>query len=122
MPAAGKTEIEKAARDTVKRIGDEQEGFHWETAELSNFLHGQSAHIAQGVDASGNKAEGEGDQGIMLCHACNETHDHRPATLSNTHKVLAQKEDARKRKADSILEPDDKRPSTPALDNERPDQ
>ncbi|MDO9489711.1 MAG: S-adenosylmethionine synthetase N-terminal domain-containing protein, partial [Sphingomonadaceae bacterium] len=59
-------EIEQAARDTVKRIGYEQHGFHWQYAEFACHLHGQSAHIAQGVDESGNKDEGAGDQGIMF--------------------------------------------------------
>src|SRR3546814_7302502 len=80
LTAAGKAEIEKAARDTVKRIGYEQESFHWETAELSNYIHGQSAHIAQGVDASGNKEEGPDDQGILFVHASHQTPDLMPAT------------------------------------------
>src|SRR5207253_7574087 len=56
-------EIESAVRETVKAIGYEQDGFHWQNLVFHNNLHGQSAHIAQGVDASGNKDEGAGDQG-----------------------------------------------------------
>src|SRR3546814_32103 len=120
LTAAGKVEIEKAARDTVKRIGYEQEGFHWETAELSNFLHGQSAHIAQGVDASGNKDEGAGDQGIMFGYACNETPDLMPATLYYSHKILEQMAADRHSKAADFLEPDAKSQVTLAFENGRP--
>ena len=59
-------EIEQVVRHTVQKIGYEQEGFDWRTASFENHLHGQSAHIAQGVDAAGNKDEGAGDQGIMF--------------------------------------------------------
>jgi len=92
----------------VKRIGYEQEGFHWRTFEFANHLHGQSAHIAQGVDESGNKDEGAGDQGIMFGYACDETPDLMPATLDYSHKILERLAADRKSGAAPFLEPDAK--------------
>ena len=101
-------EIEAAVRGTVKRIGYEQEGFHWNSLEFINRLHGQSAHIAQGVDATGNKDEGAGDQGIMFGYACNETPEFMPATLYYSHQILQRMADDRHSGVAPFLQPDAK--------------
>ena len=101
-------EIEDVVRKTVREIGYEQSGFHWETLEFTNLLHAQSTQIAQGVDASGNKDEGAGDQGIMFGFACDETPDLMPATLDYSHKILERMADDRKSGAAKFLEPDAK--------------
>ncbi|RKF21598.1 methionine adenosyltransferase [Altericroceibacterium spongiae] len=101
-------EIEQTVRNVVREIGYEQDGFHWETLDFENYLHAQSAHIAQGVDASGNKDEGAGDQGIMFGFACDETPDLMPATLDYSHKILQRMATDRKSGKAPFLEPDTK--------------
>ena len=113
-------EIEQAVRDTVKRIGYEQSGFHWETLDFSNNLHPQSAHIAQGVDESGNKDEGAGDQGIMFGYATDETPGLMPATLYYSHKILEKMAADRHSGAAPFLEPDAKSQVTLEYENEMP--
>ncbi|WP_176596125.1 MULTISPECIES: methionine adenosyltransferase [Sphingobium] len=113
-------EIERAVRETVKRIGYEQDGFHWETFRFENNLHGQSAHIAQGVDAAGNKDEGAGDQGIMFGFACDETPDLMPATLDYSHKILAKMAADRHSGRAPFLEPDAKSQVTLRFENGKP--
>jgi S-adenosylmethionine synthetase len=115
-----KEEIEQAARNVVREIGYEQEGFHWRTLEFSNYLHGQSAHIAQGVDAAGNKDEGAGDQGIMFGFACDETPDLMPATLDYSHKILERMAADRHSGAAPFLEPDTKSQVTLRFENGKP--
>jgi S-adenosylmethionine synthetase len=101
-------EIQAAVRDVVRRIGYEQSGFHWQNLTFENHLHPQSPDIAQGVDASGNKDEGAGDQGIMFGFACDETDDLMPATLDFSHKILARLAADRHSGAAPFLEPDAK--------------
>ncbi len=113
-------EIEDTVRRTVREIGYEQDGFHWETLTFENHLHGQSVHIAQGVDASGNKDEGAGDQGIMFGYACDETPDLMPAPIDYSHKILHQMAADRKDGTASFLEPDAKSQVTLRYHNGQP--
>ena len=113
-------EIERTVRETVKRIGYEQDGFHWESFRFENNLHAQSAHIAQGVDAAGNKDEGAGDQGIMFGFACDETPDLMPATLDYSHKILAKMAHDRHSGRAPFLEPDAKSQVTLRFENGKP--
>lgn len=113
-------EIERTVRATVKRIGYEQDGFHWETFAFENNLHGQSAEIAQGVDAKDNKDEGAGDQGIMFGYASDETEDLMPATLDYAHKILQRMAADRHAGVVDFLEPDAKSQVTLAYENEKP--
>jgi S-adenosylmethionine synthetase len=113
-------EVEKTVRETVKRIGYEQSGFHWETFRFENNLHGQSEHIAQGVDEKGNKDEGAGDQGIMFGFACDETPDLMPATLDYSHKILLEMATDRHEGRAPFLEPDAKSQVTLRFEDGRP--
>ncbi len=109
--------LEQAARDAVKDIGYEQEGFHWRTAEFISHIHAQSADIAMGVDAAGNKDEGAGDQGIMFGYACNETEELMPATIQYSHEILRVLAEARHSGAMPGLEPDAKSQVTLRYEN-----
>ena len=89
-------------RMAIKDIGYEQEGFHWQTADIAVHLHSQSSDIAQGVDSAGNKDEGAGDQGLMFGYACRETSSLMPAPLHYSHEILRQIRDLRKSGHDSV--------------------
>jgi S-adenosylmethionine synthetase len=118
--SVGAKEVEAVARAAIKDIGYEQEGFHWEKAQVEVLLHAQSAHIAQGVDASGNKDEGAGDQGIMFGYACTETPALMPAPLFYSHKILKLLADARHSGKEKTLLPDAKSQVTLRYVNGKP--
>ncbi|MFN3946212.1 MAG: methionine adenosyltransferase [Allosphingosinicella sp.] len=113
-------EIEKVARETVKKIGYEQHGFHWQYADFACHLHGQSADIAVGVDEAGNKDEGAGDQGIMFGFACDETPELMPATIHYSHRILERLANDRHSGDAPFLEPDSKSQVTLQYENGRP--
>jgi S-adenosylmethionine synthetase len=118
--SVGPAEVEAVARAAIKDIGYEQAGFHWKNAKVEVLLHAQSAHIAQGVDASGNKDEGAGDQGIMFGYACRETPALMPAPLFYSHKILELLAAARKSGKEKTLGPDAKSQVTLRYENGKP--
>ena len=121
-PAAIRDRVEDLAREAVRDIGYAQDGFHWQTAKVEVLLHAQSADIAQGVDAAGNKDEGAGDQGIMFGYACDETPELMPAPIYYAHKILEDLASARKAKTNGVgaLGPDAKSQVTLRYVNGRP--
>ena len=112
--------VTERARAAIKDIGYEQEGFHWKTAVVEVLLHAQSADIAQGVDAAGNKDEGAGDQGIMFGYACKETPELMPAPLYYAHKILKLMAEARHAGQTKALGPDAKSQVTVRYENGKP--
>ncbi len=119
-PTLDPLQVETTIRDAIKDIGYEQDGFHWKTAKVEVLLHAQSADIAQGVDAGGNKDEGAGDQGIMFGYACRETPELMPAPIYYAHRILKLLSDARRSGAEKALGPDAKSQVTVRYENGKP--
>jgi len=113
-------EIEESIRKAIKDIGYEQDGFHWKNMHFENYLHSQSEDIAIGVDQSGNKDEGAGDQGLMFGFACDETEALMPAPIYYSHKILKEMSILRHNNKDSILLPDSKAQITLEYKNGKP--
>jgi S-adenosylmethionine synthetase len=98
----------EVTRDAIREIGYEQENFHWRSAAIKCLIHGQSTDIALGVDASGNKDEGAGDQGMMFGYACRETPEFMPAPIFYAHAILHSLSGARHAGKTPMLGPDAK--------------
>ena len=108
-PEIKKDELISKVRACIKDIGYDQDGFSWRDAtKIESHLHSQSADIAMGVDSSGNKDEGAGDQGIMFGYACNETDLLMPAPIHYSHKILRLMAEDRKTGKLKNIEPDSK--------------
>jgi len=117
-PASVTTDmLERVAREAVRNIGYEQEGFHWRHARVEILIHHQSRDIALGVDAKGNKDEGAGDQGIMFGYACRETAEFMPAPIYYAHNILRSLAEARHSGAEPGLRPDAKSQVTLKYEN-----
>jgi len=117
-----KAVVEEVAREAIKDIGYEQDGFHWKHADVDVLLHAQSADIAQGVDQGDglHTEEGAGDQGIMFGYASVDTEDLMPAPVYYSHKILERLAKARKKEGVSQLGPDAKSQVTVAYENGKP--
>ena len=120
-PEIKKEELIKKVRDCIKDIGYDQKGFTWkEATKIESHLHSQSKDIAIGVDSSGNKDEGAGDQGIMFGYACNETEELMPAPIHYSHKILRLMAQDRKSGKLKNIEPDSKSQVTFEYENGKP--
>ncbi|MBN9315771.1 MAG: methionine adenosyltransferase [Devosia sp.] len=121
-PVVNPAKFKSTARKAIKAIGYEQSGFHWKTCKIDVLLHGQSADIAQGVDESGNKDVGAGDQGIMFGYASRETPELLPAPIYYAHKILEALTAARKAGEGAAVKlgPDAKSQVTVKYENGKP--
>ncbi|MQA64984.1 MAG: methionine adenosyltransferase [Alphaproteobacteria bacterium] len=115
-----KEDLEHIARSCIRDIGYEQDGFHWKNSAVEVIIHAQSADIAMGVDASGNKDEGAGDQGIMFGYACRETEVLMPAPIYYAHAILQSLAEARHSGAEPGFGPDSKSQVTLLYKNGKP--
>ena len=119
-PASVIQRVEDIARECVKDIGYEQEGFHWANMKVDSYLHAQSADIAQGVDASEEKDEGAGDQGIMFGYATVETDALMPAPVQYSHAILRRLAELRKDGTEGWMGPDSKSQLSVRYENDEP--
>ena len=109
--------IERVTREAIRDIGYAQNGFHWQSVEIENLMHEQSADIAQGVDGHAAKPEGAGDQGLMFGYACRETPELMPAPIHYAHRILRLLAEARHSGREPALGPDSKSQVTVAYED-----
>jgi S-adenosylmethionine synthetase len=109
--------IERVTREAIRDIGYSQNGFHWQSVEIENLMHEQSADIAQGVDGHASKPEGAGDQGLMFGYACRETPELMPAPIHYAHRILRLLAEARHAGREPALGPDSKSQVTVAYED-----
>ena len=119
-PTSVLQEVESIAREAIRDIGYEQDGFHWQDVEIINRLHAQSKDIAQGVDEGTKGEEGAGDQGIMFGYACNETPELMPAPIQISHRILRLMAEDRKSDNQPCFGPDSKSQVTLRYQNGKP--
>ena len=112
--------FDELIRQTIKRIGYEQEGFHWKNVVIENNLHQQSEDIAQGVNKKDKTKQGAGDQGSMFGYACRETEKLMPAPIYYSHLILKSLSDARHSGKEKMLEPDAKSQISLKYENGKP--
>ena len=112
--------FDELIRQTIKRIGYEQEGFHWKNVVIENNLHQQSEDIAQGVNKKDKTKQGAGDQGSMFGYACKETEKLMPAPIYYSHLILKSLSDARHSGKEKMLEPDAKSQISLKYENGKP--
>ncbi len=115
-----KDQMATVVRKCVRDIGYEQDKFHWRSLEVTNLLHEQSAHIAQGVNAREGKEEGAGDQGIMFGYATTETEALMPAPVQFSHAILRRLAEVRKDGSEPLLLPDAKSQLSVVYENGQP--
>ena len=112
--------FDELIRQTIKKIGYEQEGFHWKNVVIENNLHQQSEDIAQGINKKNKKEQGAGDQGIMFGYACKETEKLMPAPIYYSHLILKSLSDARHNGQEKMLKPDAKGQISLKYENGKP--
>ncbi len=109
--------MERVTREAIRDIGYAQNGFHWQSVEIENLMHEQSADIARGVDGHESKPEGAGDQGLMFGYACRETPELMPAPILYAHRILRLLAEARHSGREPALGPDSKSQVTVAYED-----
>ena len=112
--------IEDLVRNTIKKVGYDQEGFNWKTVSIENNLHQQSEDIAAGVNKKNEKEQGAGDQGIMFGYACRETEELMPAPIYYSHLILKSLAKARHEGKEQLLLPDSKSQISLEYNNGKP--